>query len=170
MLKTLFRERRRTSAVHALNILESSREPGFDRFVERAAISFNAPIALLSLIHGGQQWFKAARGLDIVCNPRHRSFCTFALDNPGVLEICDPCSDPRVAELPAINAAPFVRYYIGVPLRVAGDIDVGALCVFDTQRRGPASSDQKAYLIALARQAAVALESRADLLQMEGTA
>lgn len=170
MLKSLFRERRRTSAVHALNVLNSPPEPGFDRFVERAAISFNAPIALLSLIHGNQQWFKATRGVDIVCNPRHRSFCTFALDKPDVLEICDPCSDPRVAELPAVNAAPFVRYYIGVPLRVTGGIDVGALCVFDTQRRNPASSDQKAYLIALARQAAVALESRADLLQMEGAA
>lgn len=170
MLKSLFRERRRTSAVHALNILDSSPEPGFDRFVERAATSFDAPIALLSLIHGNQQWFKATCGIEIVCNPRHRSFCTFALDNPDVLEICDPCSDPRVAELPAVNAAPFVRYYIGVPLRVAGGIDVGALCVFDTRRRSPASADQKAYLMALARQASVALESRADLLRMEGAA
>ncbi len=170
MLKSLFRERRRTSAVHALNILDSSPEPGFDRFVERAATSFDAPIALLSLIHGNRQWFKATRGIEIVCNPRHRSFCTFALDNPDVLEICDPCSDPRVAELPAVNAAPFVHYYIGVPLRVAGGIDVGALCVFDTRRRSPASADQKAYLMALARQASVALESRADLLRMEGAA
>jgi len=51
-------------------------------------------------------------------------------------------------------------------LRVAGGVDVGALCVFDTRPRKPASPDQKAYLIALARQASMALESRADLLQM----
>ncbi len=170
MLKSLFRERRRSGAVHALGILGSSREPGFDRFAERAARSFDAPIALLSLIHGDQQWFKASYGVDIACNPRHRSFCTFALDRPGVLEICDPCADPRVAKLPVVGEAPFVRYYIGMPLRVAGGVDVGALCVFDTRRRPPASPDQKAYLVALARQASMALESRADLLQMGGRA
>ena len=170
MLKSLFRERRRSSAVHALRILDTPREPGFDRFVEMAARSFDAPIALLSLLHGNQQWFKASYGMDIACNPRQRSFCTFALDNPGVLEICDARDDVRVAELPVVRGAPFVRYYIGVPLRVAAGADVGALCVFDTRPRTAASADQKAYLTGLARQVSVALESRADRLHLEDIA
>ncbi len=62
----------------------------------------------------GEPW----RG--IVCNPRHSSFCTFALDQPDILEICDPRADPRVAHLPVVSDAPFIRYYIGVPLRWQG--------------------------------------------------
>ncbi|WP_433910705.1 GAF domain-containing protein [Sphingomonas yabuuchiae] len=170
MLKSLLRERRRSSAVHALGILGSAREASFDRFVMLAARSFDAPIALLSLIYGDTQWFKASHGAEIVCNPRHSSFCTFALDQPDILEICDPRADPRVAHLPVVSDAPFIRYYIGVPLRVTGGIDVGALCILDTRQRHPASPDQKAYLTALARQASAALEGRADLIQMGGRA
>jgi len=58
-----------------------------------------------------------------------------------------------------------VRYYIGAPLRRLNGIDVGALCVLDTKRRAPASADQKAYLVGLARQASTALEARLDLLR-----
>ncbi|MCT8002062.1 GAF domain-containing protein [Sphingomonas sanguinis] len=170
MLKSLFQERRRSHAVHALSILGTPPEASFDRFVSAAASSFDAPLALLSLIHADQQWFKACHGVDVACHPRNRSFCNFALDRPDTLEVCDPCGDSRFASLPAVTGAPHIRYYIGVPLRVRSGIDVGALCVLDTRERKPASADQKAYLLALGRQAATALEARADLLRIGGVA
>ena len=170
MLKSLFRERRRSHAVHALGIMGSPREPGFDRFVSAAAHAFDAPIALLSLIHADRQWFKATHGMDIDCNSREGSFCNFALDQADGLEVCDPCGDSRFATLRFVAGAPHIRYYIGAPLRVGARVDVGALCVIDVRRRDPASVDQKAYLAALARQASAALEARADLLDMRGSA
>lgn len=165
MLRSLFRERKRTQAVRGLSILGSSAEPTFDRFVSAAANAFDAPIALLSLIHDDQQWFKAGRGLVIDCIPRDSGFCSFTLDRPDVLETDDPQGDPRFARLPVVIGEPHVRYYIGAPLRRLSGIDVGALCVLDTKRRAPASADQKAYLIGLARQASTALEARLDLLR-----
>lgn len=165
MLISLFRERKRTQAVRGLSILGSPAEPTFDRFVAAAASAFDAPIALLSLIHDDQQWFKAGHGLVIDCIPRDSGFCSFTLDRPDVLESSDPQGDPRFAQLPVVAGEPHVRYYIGAPLRRMSGIDVGALCVLDTKRRAPASSDQKAYLIGLARQASTALEARLDLLR-----
>ncbi|WP_242153729.1 GAF domain-containing protein [Sphingomonas sp. BAUL-RG-20F-R05-02] len=164
MLKTLFQERKRTQAVRGLSIVGSASEPIYDRFVSAAARAFDAPIALLSLIHNDQQWFKAGHGLVIDCIPRNSGFCSFTLDRPEVLESIDPEDDPRFAQLPVVVGEPHVRYYIGAPLRRMNGIDVGALCVLDTKRRLPASADQKAYLIGLARQASTAMEARLDLL------
>ena len=165
MLKSLFRERMRSHAVRGLSILGSAPEPIFDRLVAAAANAFDAPIALMSLIHDDQQWFKAGHGLVIDCIPRESGFCSFTLDRPEILETADPQADPRFANLPVVAGEPHIRYYIGAPLRRVSGIDVGALCVLDTKRRSPASADQKAYLIGLARQASTALEARLDLLK-----
>ena len=51
MPKNLSAERRRSLAVKGLGVLNTPAEPAFDRFVNEAASSFDAPIALLSFIH-----------------------------------------------------------------------------------------------------------------------
>lgn len=169
MLKSLFQERRRSQAVTQLGILDTLPEPAFDRFVHQAALSFDAPISVLSLIHSDDQWFKAATGMALMCIPRKNGFCGHTLDQPGTLECCDPESDPRFAHLAIVTGDPFIRYYIGAPLRLLNGVDVGALCVLDTVRRPPSSPDQRAYLLGLARQASMALETRGDLCR-EGAA
>ncbi|MGU3316852.1 GAF domain-containing protein [Sphingomonas sp. M6A6_1c] len=164
MFKSLLRERRRAMAVHGLDRLETSADPAFDRFVGAAASAFHAPIAALSLIHHDMQAIKAARGIALRCIPRQSGFCSFALDRDGVLECCAALDDPRFATLPGVVGEPYMRYYIGAPLRLLSGVDVGALCVVDTVERPPASADQKAYLLGLARQASLALEARLDIL------
>ncbi|RZL24363.1 MAG: GAF domain-containing protein [Sphingomonas sp.] len=163
MLKNLFQEHRRSLAVRGLGVLDTPAEPSFDRFVNEAALAFNAPIALLSLIYNEDQWFKATHGLTLSCIPRDNGFCGHAIDHESALECCDPQSDARFAGLAVVTGDPFIRYYIGAPLRLLNGIDVGALCVLDTITRSPASADQRAYLLGLARQAAMVLENRGDL-------
>ena len=163
MPKNLFAEQRRSLAVKGLGIFDTPAEPAFDRFVNEAAAAFDAPIALLSLIFGDEQWFKAGYGLALTCIPRSASFCNHVLDHSGALECCDPEHDPRFAKLDAVTDDPFIRYYIGTPLTLLSGVDVGTLCVADIVRRPPASGDQRAYLLGLARQASMALEARADL-------
>lgn len=164
MFQGMFRERRRAMAVKGTGLLNTPAEPGFDRFVDAAAAAFNAPIALLSLIYGRQQWFKARHGLEIDCIDRSKGFCNHMLRQSGLMEVCDPTSDPRFASLPVVIGPEHVRYYIGAPLRLQDDVEVGALCVLDVTPREPASPDQKAYLLGLARQASQAIEARRDLL------
>lgn len=163
MLGELFRERRRSRAVRELTEYDSLGGQVFDRFVNAAASAFGAPIAAVSLIHGNEQSIRGGYGFPLGCVPRAEGFCSFTLDGPGVLECVDPRSDPRFAMLPSVLGEPHVRYYIGAPLRLLSGIDVGALCVVDTVCRKPASDDQKAYLVGLARQAATTLENRLDL-------
>jgi GAF domain-containing protein len=162
MLKSLFRERRRSGAVHDLAVLDLPGDSTCDRFVQAAAAAFDAPIAALSLIHDDRQSVYASHGITTSCLPRGDGFCRHALDRPDVLECCDPWRDDRFARLPSVIGAPHIRYYIGAPLRLLNGVDVGALCVVDTVERAPASPDQKAYLAGLARQAALTLETRMD--------
>ncbi|WP_375244913.1 GAF domain-containing protein [Sphingomonas parapaucimobilis] len=93
---------------------------------------------------------------------RKDGFCHYAVDQDDLLEVCDALADPFFRTLPCVTSEPHVRYYLGAPLTLTHDIDIGMLCVVDTVARPPASRDQRSYLIGLARQAADAIERRAD--------
>lgn len=134
----------------------------FEDYVARVADAFEAPIALLTLLASRNQWIKASHGIDLHRIPRSISFCTHAVDREDLTEVCDASLDTRFAQNPLVTAPPSIRYYLGAPLRLTSGIDVGALCVIDNQAREPASADQRAYLRALARQAAFELEMRSS--------
>ena len=161
MFWKMLRERSRVRAVNRLNIVGQVAEPGFERFVQQAADAFAAPISLLTVLHADTLWVKAALGIDLQCTPREDGFCSYAVDLGEPLEVCDARIDPRFQNFSSVTGEPYVRYYLGAPLTLMNGIDVGALCVLDTQPREPASRDQRAYLVGLARQATHALEQRA---------
>jgi GAF domain-containing protein len=163
MLLRLLRERSRARALKSLDILNGVSEPDFDRFVHKAADAFAAPISLLTLFHHDTVWVKAAIGFELQCVPRANSFCNHAVDRSEPLEVCDAHQDHRYRELPPVVGSPFIRYYLGTPLKLPDGTGVGVLCVLDTEPRSPASSDQKAFLNGLARQATQALERRAHI-------
>lgn len=159
MFDHFLREFRRRRAVRRL-APDGRADPSFDRYVERAAEAVGTPIALLSVAHGGMLWFKAGRGMAIASLARKDSFCEHVLDRREVLEVCDARADRRYRHLPVVTGPPGVRYYLGAQLTLAEGTGVGALCVLDTRPRPPASIDQRAYLQALAREAAFAFEMR----------
>lgn len=163
MLARLLRERSRSRAAKALRGDDRPAEPDFDRFVQQVASAFDAPIALLTLVGDTSLWMKAAIGMAPRCLARQESFCTHAVDECRLLEVCDARADPIFAALPPVVESPFVRYYMGAPLVLADGTAVGALCVLDAQPRPPATRDQRAYLSGIARQAAQALERRAHV-------
>ena len=163
MLWKIFRERSRARAVLHLGVLGAPVEPSLNRFTEQAASAFAAPISLLTILHDQDLWVRASTGLDVTCLPRKDGFCHYAVDRDDMLEVCDALDDPFFRTLPCVSGEPFVRYYLGAPLTMTSDMDVGLLCVLDTAPRTPASRDQRAYLAGIARQAASAIERQADI-------
>lgn len=156
-------ERSRLRSVQRLDLVDAPADVVLDRFVERAAQAFAAPISLLTLLHDEQLCVKASTGFAVECLPRKDSLCNYAVDRKGLLEVCDAQLDPFFRHLPPVTGEPHVRYYIGAPLTLSNRMDVGVLCVVDLHPRPPASRDQRAYLIGLARQATDAIEHRAHL-------
>lgn len=138
-----YREQERLTLLADLGVLDTEPEPGFDALTEAAAAVAECPIALVSLVDGERQWFKARRGIDDKQTPRAWSFCSHAIREPELMEVRDAASDPRFISNPLVTGSPGIRFYAGQPLTVDG-VRIGTLCVIDTKPRELSASAQQA--------------------------
>jgi diguanylate cyclase (GGDEF)-like protein len=142
-------ERRRLTALRDYKVLDTPPEAAFDRIIRLAKTVLRAPIAQIAFIDHDRQWLKASEG-GVPCEiARGESFCTHAIECDGPLVVPDTLANARFAALPQVTAAPYIRSYIGVPLRTAAGLKIGALCVMDTVVRHP-TADEIAILEDLA--------------------
>ena len=127
-------ETERVQALHSLELNDRS-EDRFDRVTRLAAEIFKAPIAFVSFIERDRQWFKSRIGLPIVETPRDVSFCAHAILDDETMVIPDTLRDPRFADNPLVTGSPFVRSYMGHPLRAPDGEKIGTLCIADLAPR-----------------------------------
>lgn len=130
-----FDERGRQSALDRLAVLETPSEGPFEQIVELIKATFNVPICAVSMIHRDRQWFKAFRGLEVDQTPREIAFCDYTIraEEPFVVE--DTTLDPRFCTNPLVIDEPFIRSYLGCPLKMPDGYIVGTLCVIDQKPR-----------------------------------
>ena len=72
--QTHLEEQQRLSLLAELGVLDTDPGPGFDALTHAAAALTQCPIALISLVDGERQWFKARLGLDARQTPREWAF------------------------------------------------------------------------------------------------
>ena len=128
-------ENERVQELRDLCLLETPAEARYDRLTALAKEIMKVEIALISLIDTERQWFKSRQGLSAAQTPRSISFCGHAIleDKPFVVE--NAAADPRFADNPLVVGAPFIRFYVGIPLRGPNGYRVGTLCVIDSAPR-----------------------------------
>lgn len=149
----------RLAALHAYGVLDTPPEAAFDDFAVLAARTAGTPVAMVTLVDGGRQWFKARVGIEACETPRDISFCGHTICGDGVLEVQDAAADPRFAGNPLVVGHTHVRYYAGVPLRTPEGLAIGALCVMDV-KPGALGEEGRDTLQRLARQLMHLLELR----------
>lgn len=130
-----FDEAERQAALDRTGLTRRGEVPDLQDIVELAATICGVPIALVSLVDGDRQFFKARIGLDATETPRDVSFCGHAILSSAAFVVPDASADPRFADNPLVTGPPHVRFYAGVPLQVDGCHAVGTLCVIDTRPR-----------------------------------
>lgn len=128
-------EAQRLAALAASRLMDTPAEEAFNRLVRLAAQLTDCPIALVTLVGGQRQWFKARVGIDLKETPREWAFCNHALAAGDTFVVGDAAADPRFSNNPLVTGEPHVRFYAGVPLRDAGGRLLGTLCVFDREPR-----------------------------------
>lgn len=128
-------EDERLSALRALLLLDTPPEERFDRLARFVAEQLDVPIALLTLVDGQRQWFKARVGLDATETPRDISFCGHAIMKNDLFIVEDASRDPRFSDNPLVTGEPHIRFYVGAPLIAPGGHRIGTLCVIDTVPR-----------------------------------
>ena len=160
-------ERERIDTLNGYRIMDTLPEQAYDDITFIAAQICNTPIALVSLVDDGRQWFKSRHGLDAEETPRRLAFCAHAILEPDSLFIVeDATKDERFDDNPLVTSEPHVRFYAGAPLVARDGIALGPLCVIDHQPRTMTDAQQQA-LKALSRQVVAQLELRKSIQRLE---
>ncbi|MBD2770081.1 GAF domain-containing DNA-binding protein [Hymenobacter sp. BT664] len=159
-------EEERLEVLQSYNILDTDPEQVFNDLAQLAAIVCDTPMALLCLVDGERQWFKAQVGLEVTQGSREYAFCQYAMQAPDVYEVADATVDARFAEHPLVTGDSNIRFYAGAPLVAHEGKPLGVLCALDTVPR-ELTTDQREALRILARQVMAHLELRRTRLQLE---
>ena len=77
----------RLKTLHSLNILDTSNDDRFDRYTRISAQIFDMPVAVISLVDQGRQWFKSTEGFEGKETPREISFCGHAILGDDVFDV-----------------------------------------------------------------------------------
>ena len=152
-------EQARLKALYSYEVLDTGSEPTFDGIARLAAQLCGTPIALISLVDEGRQWFKSCSGLEARQTGRDVAFCTHAILQPGVFVIPDALADPRFATNPLVTGEPHIRFYAGAPLINPDGLALGTVCVIDRLPR-QLTPEQGRTLETLAEQVVAQLELR----------
>ncbi len=154
-------EAARLAVLESYGILDTPTEQGFDDIVLLAVQICEAPVALVSLVAGDRQWFKARIGFDACETPLSQSICAHTLWRPGLLVIPDLAADPRTCGNTLVTGVPHLRFYAGARLETPEGEALGTLCVIDTEPRMDGLTSSQAHALeALARQVMAQLELR----------
>ncbi|HKX60661.1 MAG TPA: PAS domain S-box protein, partial [Verrucomicrobiae bacterium] len=159
----------RSEALRQYRILDTPPESAFDELCRLTALTCHKPIALISLIDGDRQWFKARHGIDRPEMQAGHGFCLHTIEGSGVLVVENALTDPRFKETELVAGSAQIRFYAGVPLLTPDGQPVGTLCVMD-RAPGQLKPDEAESLSILSRQVVTQLELRRYSTELARTA
>jgi hypothetical protein len=131
----ILRDPERLAALHALDLLDTPAEEGFDRLARLASKLLSVPVALVSLLDTNRQFFKSCLGLPEPWHswretPLSHSFCQHVVAEAAPLIISDARQDPFLRDSPAIVDLGVIAY-LGIPLISHEGQAIGSFCVID---------------------------------------
>jgi GAF domain-containing protein len=159
-------EAARLETLRQYQILDTDSEDSFDDLARLASYVCDTPTAVISLIDGSRQWFKARVGVRARETGRDISFCAHAILGERCFIVEDALADERFADNPLVTGEPFIRFYAGMPLISPEGFAIGTLCVMDRKSR-TLTKEQIRGLEMLANQVMSQLELRREVRFLE---
>lgn len=131
----MFAEAQRIAALKSCALLDTAPHPAFDCLTRAAALAFEAPFALVSLVDADRQWIKSGLGVSLREIPRAVSFCSHTIRGFEPMVVPDTHLDGRFVNNALVTGEPHVRFYAGAPLINPDGYALGALSVLDKRPR-----------------------------------
>ncbi|MGI4758305.1 MAG: sensor domain-containing diguanylate cyclase [Janthinobacterium lividum] len=125
----------RLAALRRYDVLDTPREAPFERLTNLVRTVLDVPISTLTLIDQDRQFYKSCAGMDGSDTPREHSFCTHTIQAREPLFIPDTLLDERFSQYPSVTGEPYIRCYLGVPLKNPEGYNLGSLCALDVRPR-----------------------------------
>lgn len=163
-------ELKRLQVLKSYRLLEAQQEDAFDRITALATRVFHVPIALVTLIDLGRQWFMSSRGLgELKETPRKVSFCAHAiLSKSRLMVVTDASKDFRFKDNPFVIAPQGIRFYAGITLLCPEGYKLGTFCIVDVEPRPEGlTMDEEATLTDLADMVMETMITRRTKLQTQ---
>lgn len=161
-----YTEHQRLDAVSRFEQLDAGITRDLNELVNLISEICETPVALVTLLDKDSQWFKAAKGTDVLQTPREFAFCNRTIKQDALVMIPDMHQDEEFRTNPLVTGDPHVRFYSGAPLVTKDGYAVGSLCVVDVQPR-ELTDHQKKSIKVLAKQVANLMELNWSLKVME---
>ncbi|MBC6368542.1 histidine kinase [Algoriphagus sp. AK58] len=119
----------------------------FADLTKLAAKVAGTSISLINLIDSFTQWSVSSYGIELKQMPREESVCQYTImpESSQGFEVEDLTQDERFKDRFYVTDSPYLKYYYGIPLKVNGEVALGALCVLHDQYK-TLSSDKKEML------------------------
>ncbi len=133
-------ESARLDRLRLYDILDTPPEEAFDRIARLASALMGTPIALVSLVDEGRQWFKARVGLEATETSRDIAFCAHAILENDVYVVNDASKHENFLDNPLVTAGPKIRFYAGAPITTSDGLSIGTICAIDSKPRQPTPS------------------------------
>ncbi len=159
-------EKDRLDSLASYEILDTRPEQEYTDLVEFAAEIFKVPLASISLVDSDRVWFKAQTGYDVDQVPRDFTFCSQTILSSKPLIIHNTRADAATAKMGIVTNAPYIQFYMGVPLISEDGQCIGVLSVANSEPMKPGKF-QKQALTQLANACSTLLELRRARLQLE---
>jgi len=126
------REAQRLLTLDRLDVVYTPREQVFDDLVALVAEHCSTSFAALSFIERELQRFKVSVGFSLVEIDRELGVFDRVVRSGQLISLPDASEDVHLAGNAQVTGPPFIRSYIGGPVRAFGEV-VGALCVMSDQ-------------------------------------
>lgn len=128
-------ELKRVLALSELDLDYSSIQESLSDLTQLASQITGMPVSLINLIDSYHQWSVGTHGMEILQMPREESVCQYTIleENEDGFEVPNLHEDFRFKDRSYVVDEPQMRYYYGIPLKLKGDLAIGALCVLDTK-------------------------------------
>ncbi len=161
----------RLDAIRNLDLDAIADRELFSRITLLASTMLGCPIALLSVVEHNRQWFLGRTGTDVLETKIEDSFCAVCMLGGGALLVPDARLDARFESNSLVTGAPFIRSYLGVPIRGDDGVLLGALCCI-SDKANAFRTDQIAPLAMLAELAeqSITLHARTRALSLANAA